>query len=346
MRLLFFSERVRPPFDEGIKNVARHLILEWRREHELLALTSEGQDVPELGLRDITVNRLLISPALTRAIWDFRPQAVFYLPTAAATPASFIRAAVLRYYACGASTALIALQSRFVPHWARPVMRSFRPDVVLGQSELTLNTLRQLGCRVAFLPGGVDLERFRPASPEEKIHLRRCYGLPEELCIILHVGHLNPYRLSSDLIAAAKLPGLQLLVVGSTSSPQDSAVVQELRDAGARVITNYVLGIEEMYQLADGYLFVAAPGRAIDIPLSVLEALACNLPVVSFPFGGLPLQFPPGVDGLQYVNTSEELRKALLRICENKQFQSRRLVENYPWATVAKTALAALENQR
>ena len=65
MRICLFSERMAPPFDEGIKNTALQLARGFAVAqgagdgHDVLTLTTFGRDVPELGIRNMPANRLL-----------------------------------------------------------------------------------------------------------------------------------------------------------------------------------------------------------------------------------------------------------------------------------------------
>ncbi len=69
-------------------------------------------------------------------------------------------------------------------------------------------------------------------------------------------------------------------------------MADELRRAGVLLITHYLPEIVELYQAADAYVFPVPPNpadpSAIDLPLSVLEAAACNLPILATRFGALP----------------------------------------------------------
>jgi glycosyltransferase involved in cell wall biosynthesis len=54
------------------------------------------------------------------------------------------------------------------------------------------------------------------------------------------------------------------------------------------IIDRYLQHIEEIYQLADAYLFPVEKARnCIDVPLSALEAAACSIPVVATEYGEL-----------------------------------------------------------
>ena len=86
--------------------------------------------------------------------------------------------------------------------------------------------------------------------------------------------------------------GYQIVVVGSTFFESDFDLINNLNSAGCLVIREYVPKIEEIYNSCDLYLFpvdTLHPSYfpknylevgVIDMPLSVLEALACELPVI------------------------------------------------------------------
>ncbi len=344
MKVCVFSERLQQPWDEGIKNVAAHLIAALNAEHEVLALTSKGADDPSGRIYNVSANRLLWSGELNRRIRAFGPDAIVYIPTACATLFSFIRARVLAHYASGRPVVLAALQPRVYPSWQVPLMPRLAPDWVLVQSERTAVQLRRLGCRVGLLPPAVDCVRFRAASAEEKTALRSRYGIPSDVTVVLHVGHLKSKRNVSRLCAIGRRPGYHALIVGSTSTLQDQALKNELHGQGVTVVDSYVERIEDMYRLSDVYAFLCAdPTAAIDMPLSVLEAMACNLAVVSTPFGGLP-DFFPARGGLSYVHDVDHLRQAIVASLIVSPIATRALVERYTWPAAARAIIEHLQD--
>jgi len=204
-----------------------------------------------------------------------------------------------------------------------------------------LSQLRALGCDARFLPSGVDLARFRPVLPEEKAHLRRSYGLPAEDYLVLHVGHLKRSR-NIGVFSQIRDQARAVLVVGR-SEGYDAALRQRLQAEGVIVIDTYLKDVEEIYQACDCYLFpVEAPGQAIDIPLSVLEAMACNLTVIAYPFGGLPLLFRKG-PGFWFAADGEQVRCGLVQAKRQTDCDTRTMVEPYGWERVAAMFLAAME---
>ena len=98
------------------------------------------------------------------------------------------------------------------------------------------------------------------------------------------------------------------------------------------IIDTYVEAIEEIYQLADVYLFpVKQKENCIDVPLSVLEAASCNLPVVATKYGELhTFVHEPGflfVDDCEKDTLNAAIEKmAMLEICHNRD-----AVQKYDW---------------
>lgn len=341
MRICVFCERLALPLDEGIKNHAACLIAALRKGHEVLALTTFGEDIPALGIANIPSNRLLLSGALARAIRAFGPDLVLYIPTACATLFSFLRGRVLRRHARGAPVALLALQPRAYSWLARVLMPRLCPEVTLVQAERTWRSLEGVDCVVRRVSPGVDTTRFAPASETRRVTLRQRYGLALDRYVILHVGHLNRARNIQALAALQEERGNQVVVVGSTSTSQDHALVEELRAAGMVVIDRFVPDIVELYQLADCYVFPAhVPTACIDAPLSVLEAMACNLPVITTRYGGLPALFEEG-PGFTYADDETQLRAAV-QASKSSRPATRAMVTPLAWPQVAEQMLETI----
>jgi len=343
VRVVIFGERLAPPPDEGIKKLTLSLATALRdMGHDVRLLTTGGADWPEIGLANVPADRLLRSAELAAALRSFRPAAVIYVPTASLTLASAVRARVLRRYAGGAPVALVAVQGRRHNRAVRLAARLLAPDLCAVQSSVTLAQARALGWRTVHLPPGVDLATFCPVSLAEKAQLRAQYGLPADRPVVLHAGHLNRSRGVLDLAAIADLACPVL--AASTSTPQEAALAVELAAAGVRLFTGYVPRIEELYQAADAYLFPVprdplAPS-SIDLPLSVLEAAACDLPVITTRFGALP-ELWADVAGVTFYDDPAALRTAVGRL-PRAPGGTRRLAESFGWDAAANALMEGL----
>lgn len=341
MRVLYFSEALVPPFDEGIKKASLHLLRALQPSHEVLALTNRGNGIPDAGVHRLQANRLLLSAGLMRRVRAFKPEYTIYFPTACATLFSFVRARVLAMYARTA-VAMVAFQPREYGRLARLLIPLLRAGPVWALGQATAAPLRELGCDVRILPPAVDTEAFMPVDDARRRALRAQHGLAPEIPIVVHAGHILPNRNIQALVSLQHaLQGFaQVLVVGSSAFGVDEALARALEDAGAVVITRYLERLVEVYQMADCYVFPVHSARgSVEIPLSVLEAMACNLPVVSTPFGELPRLFPPG-DGIHYVANDAALADAVRQALAEKPVRTRARVQGYSWAAAAQALIA------
>jgi glycosyltransferase involved in cell wall biosynthesis len=159
--------------------------------------------------------------------------------------------------------------------------------------------------------------------------------------IALHVGHARWERGLTWLVDLGT--GVVPVVAISRSLGVDQAVVRWLRHSSVHLIDTYLPDIQELYQLADVYVFpVRSKHSASAAPLSVLEAMACNLPVVSTPFGALPHMVSERA-GLFFAEDQPRFRSAVATASALSpgQVRTRQQVLRYDWAAAADTVFAS-----
>ena len=155
--------------------------------------------------------------------------------------------------------------------------------------------LERCGGRYRCEAHGIDLKRFAPRRRGADAGSRfRVFGEDRPPCgpVLLHVGHLRSNRGIERLIALKKGLGdhAEVVVLGSPAFRSDPSLVSELEAAGVVVRVGFIEDLDSYYRAADLYVFPGTEeeGGAVDLPLTVLEALACGTPVLSTRFGSLP----------------------------------------------------------
>ena len=333
-RICFIADNLLGPQDEGIRKFASSLLAAWPAGWEVLALSPRASG-PHDGVIPLKTNRLLLSWRLRKRLRQFRPGIICYIPSSSATLFGLLRSRVLKLYWPPAKVVLVALQPHAYGWLSRILAPRLAPDRVLVQSHRIRQALGRLGCPVGLLPSGVDTEKFFPVSSERKAALRAKYGLDPASFAVLHVGHLSRLRNIEFLHRARQALGCQVILVVSSLHSQNRDMLGPLREGGVIVLDRYLPHIEEVYQLSDCYLFpVLSEQASIEVPLSVLEAMACNLPVVATRFGGLPDLFQEG-QGLFFAAGDGELVSALERARAENSCHTRDKVAPYSWQAVA-----------
>ncbi|MFW6074609.1 MAG: glycosyltransferase family 4 protein [Chloroflexota bacterium] len=340
-RIWIVSDDLSGPPDEGVKKFTLSIAAALQSHHEVELISTHGSNDTD-GVRSIPTSRSFLSLSLRAALRSGQPEVIIYATHRSATFFSFIRARLLKFYCPGVPVVLLGLQTRRHSRWQQLLIRQLRPDLTLVQSDLNREYLAGLGCNVAVVPSGVDVNTFRPVSPGRRLALRKQYGLDITRPIILHIGHLKEGRGIRDLIPLAASDTCQVVLVTSTSTPQEARLADDLRAAGVRLITEYLPNIEELYQLSDCYVFpVRTTDNAIEIPLSVLEALACDLPVVTTRFGGLQRLFGHVTHpGIVFVDSTGELTAEALRIAQIGRRGTRVFALPFSWEQVARILLS------
>jgi glycosyltransferase involved in cell wall biosynthesis len=173
------------------------------------------------------------------------------------------------------------------------------------------------------IPHGIDTEVYRPLGREL---CRKLLGVPLEKYVLLFAAsiadpkHPEGRRKGADLLAEA-LAGLPekiksrtvLLVAGDKAEAFASPLGMQVVPLG--FISNERL-FAIAYSSADLYIF---PTRADNMPLTLIESMACGTPMVSFRVGGVPDTVRHEVTG--YAAAPEDaldLRAGIMKLLENE----------------------------
>ena len=169
-----------------------------------------------------------------------------------------------------------------------------KADKIIVVSNATKNYVLSLGAdpeKIEVMHNGVDLQRFRLLSGI-KHEMREKLGIPEDACVALTVRRLV-YKngidtlIESANIAIKKNPRLVFVVVGK--GPDSGEVQRKIAQVGIQ--RNFKLAgfvsdedLPLYYNTADFFVLPSKSGEGL--PLVLLEAMACGLPVIATNVGG------------------------------------------------------------
>ena len=145
---------------------------------------------------------------------------------------------------------------------------------------------------------GIDLSRFSEASAEQKADVRRELGLSEGDTFAFTVGNVIPRKNQEVLVRAVKElddPRFHLFIAGD--GPLEGALKALARELGVEDRVHLLGFRRDVYRLssaADIFLFSS---RQEGLSVSVMEAMACGLPIVASAIRGNTDLIDPGQGG-------------------------------------------------
>ena len=153
---------------------------------------------------------------------------------------------------------------------------------------------------------------------------------------MIHVGHCSAGRGLEDFAA---ISDADRMVVASGMF-ENAETVKTLEDAGVKIHKGYLEHVEEIYQMADVYLFPTHSAEfVISIPLSVMEALSCGVPVIGYKDFENLAAIPAAEGAVTLINSKGELNAAVAEAARRKQNQSY-LIEPKTWEQVSDDVLS------
>jgi glycosyltransferase involved in cell wall biosynthesis len=291
--ILYFTEDISNPLDEGVKKVAYSIIPVLPPNSTVITMTNPSAIKPftNMDLINIhqSINRFMFKLGIwVKLVWIGNIKLI-YTPSASATLGSIVKLLVMYIWFRPHVCTLIVCQPKKTGILHRFLLNRIRNLTVLSLSHML--TEQYGGLRVKFVVPDIDLTKYKPITSDEKRKLRAKYNVDDNKTVILHVGHLTENRNLYSLIPLVR-DDRHILIVSSQSTPFENVhhdkIKKDMLEAGLYIMDTFIENIEEIYQLSDVYVFpVENPMGCIGVPLSILEALASGVNVVSTDFNNI-----------------------------------------------------------
>ncbi len=157
-------------------------------------------------------------------------------------------------------------------------LRTFRPTLVADATPVANQLQAKLGQLSAqVIPNGIDEQRFTPGNAALA---RQEMGLPQGVKLIGCAARLETVKGHSLLLEAiSALPEEVHLALAGVGSLQN-ALQQQCQELGIAHRVHFLGLVEQMPRFYQGLDLFCLPSLAEGMPLCVLEAQACGVPVV------------------------------------------------------------------
>jgi glycosyltransferase involved in cell wall biosynthesis len=258
-------------------------------------------------------------------------------------------------------------------------------DLVIGCSDYITQKIRdifpqyQYKCRT--LMNGVDVDHFKSTKSREKSHKAQAPNL-------LYVGRISPEKgvhvlLEAYALVAKRSPGSQLNIVGPSWIVPFDFVISLTKDVNVIELKRFYAGrlkrghyfplleeriprnlrkqvhfignlphsqLVDFYRKADVFIFPPVWNEPFGMPL--VEAMACEVPVVATQSGGVVEIVEQGVTGLLVERgNAKMLADAIIQLLKDNRLRRsmgkagrRRVIGHFTWIIIAQNLLEYYTN--
>ncbi|HTN75735.1 MAG TPA: glycosyltransferase [Pirellulaceae bacterium] len=180
--------------------------------------------------------------------------------------------------------------------------------------------------KVFVIPNGVDVQRFQ-SRPEQRAALRNELGLAPDALLIGIVAALRPEKNHALFLQAAalvrkELPKANFVIVGD--GPERPLIEEMITSLELKGCVHLLGTRSDTPQLLAAWDAFALTSHNEANPVSILEALACEVPVVATRVGSIPETVVPEETGfLATPGSAREIADHLLRLLRDPSLAKR-----------------------
>lgn len=336
--ILFITDALLYPYDEGFRKFAFYLydFFQSYKNTDIIILNDNDKLEQKDNVSFMKTNKLFLNLKFLKIVKKYKY--VIYYPLSSVTFFSILRAYILALFS--RKSYIIGLQERKYSGLERFFIRKIKRVCFVIQFDND-----NIYNETITIESGIDANKFNII--ENKCYLsdiKKQYGIPEDKKIFLHVGHMNAGRNIDELILIQKeIDDAQVVLVSSTSTVSDYSLTEKCKNSGLIVINRFIDNISDIYNIADCYLFLANdPKNFISKPLSVLEALACGIPVAAYNI--VEDKFKKLSFGINYFSNLNQIISFLKSGKYRINLEMRKKISNnvkkcYSWGLIIKSAV-------
>jgi len=332
-------------------NIAKYLA---KRGHNVCVITSKDEELPEIEAKDgFQIYRtkfynikflgcVIFWTNIIPILKKINPDIIHSQMIGMGVPALAAKKLFGKPYVVWGRGSDVYLSRKFEKLILKPVVKN--ADAVIALTEQMKGKIEEYYKRDAFvIPNGINLGEFDNLSKENlRIELR--IGQDEK--VIIYIGRLYPVKGVEYLIKAMNLiknkePNTKLILIG------DGSEKEKLREMVKKLnLDDCVIFLPQVsnqnipkYTVASD-VFVL-PSLSEGFPLTILEAMASGLPIVTTRICGLPEIIKEGENGfLVEPANPEQLAEKILFILENDESRAKisannkESVKQYSWENI------------
>ncbi len=217
----------------------------------------------------------------------------------------------------GTDITLVGTNQSFAPVVAFSINKSDGVTAVSQSLKDQTNEYFKIDNEIKVIYNFIDFERFRKSN---KDHFKKAIA-PNEEKILVHVSNFRKVKRVEDVVqifkrVQEKIPSKLLLIGDGPERRNMEDLCRKLKLCDEIRFLGKQDAVEELLAVADLFLM---PSESESFGLAALEAMACEVPVISSNIGGLPEVNIHGVTGfLSNVGDVEDMANNAIRLLKDK----------------------------
>jgi len=305
-KILFYTRPIIPPWDEASKNLAFNIAINLSKNKfqiGLLGLRKEPfneticQKNPDLKIDNIytssnlnLINKIILLKRLFR--FNLKTNLIHFLFTPRSLTSWLIRTR-LKFSKVKTVQTVATLNKKNYQN-IRRLRKILFCDVIVVQSKNTLEKLTKIGIKkVKLIYPGIDLKKYRPAKKD--LGLMKKLKIKSDDFIALYTGEYIRLKAIDDIMEALKIlakdkknKNIKIILACRIKSKKDQQKKQAVAEwlEKEKLLSKIVFldtfsEMNQLYNLSDINIFpVREMAGKFDIPLTLVESMACGKPVI------------------------------------------------------------------
>lgn len=174
-----------------------------------------------------------------------------------------------------------------------------------------------------YINNGIDISIFKPA--EKKVLLRKKLNLPTDKKIFIWIGSFIERKNPKLLINTIKNIQKEFLFIMCGDGPLLPEIKNIITQSKNIILTGRIKNILDYLQASDYYI---STSKSEGLPMSVMEGMACGLPVILSDIPQHRLLFNGFDIGKIFIQNEKNLIQAINSIIDAKQFDTIKCIMN------------------
>lgn len=201
---------------------------------------------------------------------------------------------------------------------------------------------------ISIIPNGVNTRRFF-RDEEKRVEFRVKNGFSQSEFVLCFVGHeFERKGLYPVIEALSALPREVRLVVAGGRGQMLSAAKEFAEARGVHDRVTFLGAVRDVEWVMNGSEALIMPSKFEAWPLVGLEAMACGLPVLLKPTGGISEFLRDGVNGYNILDEPDHIAAVVQKLLADPQGREKMseaaiaTAEQYSWEMIAERYMALL----